>query len=123
MPKIFITNKSGQPQKFLCHGFNNNKDLTVPAHSKSTLQAPDHQNSGAIIAVHDGHEGEQAEITFNGFGGNDFIDISNIVGAGGNITIQQQGDARTRKGDPLFMQNLRRAWGKASPGTKNDLRG
>ncbi|KAI4106718.1 MAG: hypothetical protein LQ339_002909 [Xanthoria mediterranea] len=123
MPKIFITNKSGHPQKFLCHGFNGNKDLVVNAHGKATIQAPDHQNSGAIIAVHDGHEGEQAEITFNGFGGNDFIDMSNIVGAGGNMTIQQQGDPRTRKGDPLFMQNLRKAWAKASPGTKNDLKG
>ncbi|KAL8851053.1 MAG: hypothetical protein Q9221_004043 [Calogaya cf. arnoldii] len=123
MPKIFITNKSNHPQKFYCHGFNGNKDLIVAPRSKSTIQAPDHQNSGAIIAVHDGHEGEQAEITFNGFNGNDFIDMSNIVGAGGNMTIQQQGEPSTRKGDPLFMQNLRKAWGKASQGTKNDLKG
>ncbi|KAL8991693.1 MAG: hypothetical protein Q9169_007737 [Polycauliona sp. 2 TL-2023] len=124
MPKIFITNKSNHPQKFLCHGFNNNQDLIVKPHSKSTLTAPsDHQNSGAIIAVHDGHEGEQAEITFNGFNGNDFFDMSNIVGAGGNMTIQQEGEPQTRKGDPLFMQNLRKAWKKASPATKTDLRG
>ncbi|KAL9626648.1 MAG: hypothetical protein Q9204_007141 [Flavoplaca sp. TL-2023a] len=123
MPKIFITNKSDHPQKFYCHGFNNNQDLIVKPRSKSTLTAPNHQNSGAIIAVHDGHEGEQAEITFNGFGGNDFIDMSNIVGAGGNMTIQQEGEPSTRKGDPLFMQNLRKAWKKASPATRDGLKG
>ncbi|KAL8910635.1 MAG: hypothetical protein Q9171_004090 [Xanthocarpia ochracea] len=122
MPKIFITNKSGRPQTFAVHGWNNNLNLAVNPHSTSTLSAPD-KSSGAIIALHGGHEGEQAEITFNGFGGNDFIDISNIVGAGGNITIQQQGEPSTRKGDPLFMQNLRAAWKKASPATKNDLKG
>ncbi|KAL8858752.1 MAG: hypothetical protein Q9178_004669 [Gyalolechia marmorata] len=122
MPKIFITNKSGRPQTFEVHGWNHNLNLTVKPHSTSTLSAPD-KSSGAIIALHGGHEGEQAEITFNGFGGNDFIDISNIVGAGGNITIQQQGEPSTRKGDPLFMQNLRAAWKKASPATKDGLKG
>ncbi|KAL8920503.1 MAG: hypothetical protein Q9208_006253 [Pyrenodesmia sp. 3 TL-2023] len=123
MPKIFITNKSDHPQKFYVRGWNNNADLIVKPRSKSTIQAPSHTNSGAIIAVHDGHEGEQAEITFNGFEGNDFFDMSNIVGAGGNMTIQQQGLPSTRKGDPLFMQNLRKAWTKASPATRNELKG
>ena len=112
MPKIFITNNSSHPQPFEVHGWNHNLSITVRPKSTSTLSAPD-KSSGAIIALHDGHEGEQAEITFNGFGGNDFIDLSNIVGAGGNLTIQQEGDPSTRKGDPLFMQHLRAAWSKA----------
>ena len=122
MPQIFIHNKSGHPQPFEVHGWNHNLDITVKAHSTSTLHALD-KSSGAIIALHNGHEGEQAEITFDGFGGNDFIDISNIIGAGGNLTIQQQGDPSTRKGDPLFMQHLRTAWHKASPQTKDELKG
>ena len=122
MPKIFITNKSPHPQTFEVHGWNNNANITVKPHSTTTLSAPD-KSSGAIIALHDGHEGEQAEMTFNGHGGNDFFDISNIVGAGGNITIQQQGDPSTRKGDPLFMQNLRHAWQKAPQHVKEALKG
>ncbi|KAL8837233.1 MAG: hypothetical protein Q9170_002606 [Blastenia crenularia] len=122
MPKIFITNKSNHPQVFEVHGWNHNLNITVHPHATSTLSAPD-KSSGAIIALHDGHEGEQAEITFNGFGGNDFIDLSNIVGAGGNLTIQQQGDPSTRKGDPLFMQHLRNAWAKAPQHVKDDLKG
>jgi hypothetical protein len=51
---IFVDNKSGHKQEF--------------AHSRITIRAPD-GSSGAIIALHDGHEGEQAEITKNGFGG------------------------------------------------------
>lgn len=121
MPDIIITNKSGHNQEFEVHGWNHNLNITVKAHSTSKIHAVD-KSSGAIIAIHDGHEGEQAEITFDGFGGNDFIDISNIVGAGGNITIQQEGDPTTRKGDPLFMQNFRHAWNKASPETKGSLR-
>ena len=121
MPSIIIHNKSGHPQPFEVHGWNHNLNITVKPHSTSTLSAPD-KSSGAIIALHDGHEGEQAEITFDGFGGNDFIDISNIVGAGGNLTIQQEGDPSTRKGDPLFMQNLRAAWAKASSKTKEELK-
>ncbi|KAL8717520.1 MAG: hypothetical protein Q9181_008310, partial [Wetmoreana brouardii] len=35
----------------------------------------------------------------------------------------QQGDPSTRKGDPLFMQNLRTAWHKASQHTKDELKG
>ncbi|KAL8800786.1 MAG: hypothetical protein Q9223_007194, partial [Gallowayella weberi] len=125
MPKIFITNKSDHPQTFEVHGWNNNQNITVKPHSTTTLTAPGAPatSSGAIIALHGGHEGEQAEMTFNGFQGNDFLDMSNIVGAGGNMTIQQQGLPGTRKGDPLFMQNLRKAWAKASPQTKNDLKG
>ncbi|KAL8865793.1 MAG: hypothetical protein Q9174_006691, partial [Haloplaca sp. 1 TL-2023] len=64
MPKIFLTNKSGHPQTFEVHGWNGNKNITVPPHHMSTIPAGD-KTSGAIIALHDGHEGEQAEITFN----------------------------------------------------------
>ena len=121
MPDIIITNKSGHDQVFEVHGWNHNHNITVKAHGVSRIHAAD-KSSGAIIALHEGHEGEQAEITFNGFGGNDFIDISNIVGAGGNITIQQEGDPSTRKGDPLFMQNFRHAWKKANDATKDSLK-
>ena len=122
MPKIFINNKSSHPQPFEVHGWNHNLSITVRPKSTSTLAAPD-KSSGAIIALHDGHEGEQAEITFNGFGGNDFMDLSNIVGAGGNLTVQQEGDPSTRKGDPLFMQHLRAAWSKAPQHVKEELKG
>ncbi|KAI4210078.1 MAG: hypothetical protein LQ351_007068 [Letrouitia transgressa] len=122
MPTIHIHNKSGHPQTFEVHGFNDNRNITVPAHHTSKIAAGAHA-SGAIIALHNGHEGEQAEITFAGFGGNDFFDISNIVGAGGNITIQQVGEPSTRKGDPLLMQNLRAAWRKADHKTKESLKG
>ena len=54
--------------------------------------------------------------------GNDFIDLSNIVGAGGNMTVQQVGEPLTRKGDPRFMQQLNEAWHKASPAEKNSLK-
>ena len=53
--------------------------------------------------------------------GNDTFDISVIVGAGGNMTIQQIGDPSTRKGNPHFMQELRDAWHKADAKTKADL--
>lgn len=53
--------------------------------------------------------------------GNDFIDLSNIVGAGGNLTVQQVGKPATRKGDPLFMQHLNNAWHKADNNTKKSL--
>jgi hypothetical protein len=56
-----------------------------------------------------------------GFGGNDFFDVSVIVGAGGNMVVQQVGDPKTRKGDAHFMQNLNNAWSKASQQTKNAL--
>lgn len=103
---IFIHNKSDHDQTFEIHGWNNNQNMTVPANATWTIDAPD-GSSGAIIALHDGHEGEQAEITKNGFGGNDFIDLSNIVGAGGNMTVGQVGDPSTLKGDPTFMQVCR----------------
>ena len=66
--KIFITNLSGHDQEFEVHGWNNNKNMTVRAHSTNALDAKD-GTSGAIIALHEGYEGEQAEITKNGFGG------------------------------------------------------
>lgn len=65
---INIHNKSGHDQTFECHGYNDNKNLTVKANSTFVLPAAD-KTSGAIIALHDGHEGEQAEITKDGFGG------------------------------------------------------
>ncbi|KAJ6477198.1 hypothetical protein C8R47DRAFT_1198902, partial [Mycena vitilis] len=98
MPSIYIHNKSSHPQEFEVHGYNDNKNIVVQAGQTTSLAAPD-QTSGAIIALHDGHEGEQAEITKAGWQGNDTIDISVIVGAGGNMTIQQVGDPSTRKGD------------------------
>lgn len=118
---LFVRNMSGRDQRFQVHGWNNNQDVVVKARSQTGIPAAD-GSSGAIIAVHDGHIGEQAEITKHGFGGNDFIDMSNICGAGGNMIVQQVGDARTRKGDPRFMQNLDRAWKKASQETKNNLK-
>jgi hypothetical protein len=51
--------------------------------------------------------------------GNDFFDLSNIVGAGGNLTVMQVGEPSTLKGDPLFMQHLNTAWKKADQRTKN----
>ncbi|KAI9713371.1 MAG: hypothetical protein M1812_006649 [Candelaria pacifica] len=121
MPNITISNTTGHPQEFEVHGWNNNKNITVGAHGKQTIPGPD-KSSGAIIALHNGHEGEQAEGTFNGFGGNDFFDISMIVGAGGNLTIEQQGDPKTRKGDPQLMQKIRAAWQKADGKTKGSLK-
>ena len=66
---INITNLSGHDQEFEVHGWNNNSNLTVQAGATVSIEAID-GSSGAIIAVHDGHEGEQAEITKCGFGGN-----------------------------------------------------
>ena len=53
--------------------------------------------------------------------GNDFIDMSNIMGAGGNMTVQQVNNPSTRKGDPIFMQNLNTAWQAADGPTKQSL--
>ncbi|KAL9005513.1 MAG: hypothetical protein Q9188_001715 [Gyalolechia gomerana] len=117
---IFIQNLSSHNQEFEVHGWNNNRNMVVGAGQTSTINAPD-GSSGAIIALHDGHEGEQAEITKNGYGGNDFFDLSNIVGAGGNMTVQQVNKPATRKGDPLFMQHLNDAWHRADDGTKQSL--
>ena len=136
---IYITNLSDHNQEFEIHGWNNNQNMVVWPHSTNpTIQAAD-GSSGAIIALHDGHEGEQAEITKCGFGGNamiclffrhlrltiflgnDFIDISNIMGAGGNLTVQQVGNNATRKGDPNFMQDLNNAWHSTDDGTRAGL--
>ncbi|KAL8645371.1 MAG: hypothetical protein Q9226_007338 [Calogaya cf. arnoldii] len=117
---IFITNLSGHDQEFEVHGWNNNQNIIVGPGQTFTINAPD-GSSGAIIALHDGHEGEQAEITKNGWGGNDFIDLSNIVGAGGNMTVQQVNNPATRKGDPLFMQHLNEAWHRADAATRQAL--
>ena len=68
MHYINVHNKSDHNQEFEVHGFNNNQNIVVKAGAITVLAAPDHQ-SGAIIALHDGHEGEQAEITKDGFGG------------------------------------------------------
>ena len=65
---IFIHNKSTHNQEFEIHGWNKNKNMVVAARSTATIAARD-GSSGAIIALHDGHEGEQAEITKHGFGG------------------------------------------------------
>ncbi|KAJ6262988.1 hypothetical protein Dda_1546 [Drechslerella dactyloides] len=138
---IHVCNMSGHPQRFEVHGWNGDKDLVVKPHHTAKLAAAD-GTSGAIIAIHGGQEGEQAEITKAGkhaspstvpdlqqmliaplgFGGNDFIDLSNIVGAGGNMVVQQVGAPGTRKGDPLFMQHCNNAWEKASNDTKDKLK-
>ena len=62
---IYISNLSKHDQTFEVHGWNDNKNLTVNGGKTAIIRAPDH-SSGAIIAVHDGHEGEQAEITKGG---------------------------------------------------------
>ncbi|KAF4556004.1 LysM domain-containing protein 1 [Elsinoe fawcettii] len=119
---ITVHNKSGQTQTFLVHGWNGNKNIDVPARGKVNINAPD-GSSGAIIAVHGGVEGEQAEITKKGFGGNDFFDISYIVGLGGNLTIMQAGDRSTLKGHPTLMQACNAKWQKTDQGTKNAIKG
>ena len=106
MHYIKIHNKGSVAQEFQCHGYNGDRNITVQPNTTASIEAPDH-TSGAIIAVHDGLPCEQAEITKTGFGGllcrvnvrikqltpstgNDFIDASNIVGAGGNLTVQRK---------------------------------
>ena len=121
MHYINVHNQSDHDQTFEVHGFNNNHNITVKPGDTTVFPAPD-KTSGAVIAVHDGFEGEQAEITKDGFMGNDFIDVSNIIGAGGNITVQQVGEPSTRKGDPIFMQQLNTAWHRASAVTKASLK-
>ncbi|KAG9658472.1 hypothetical protein KCU64_g4493, partial [Aureobasidium melanogenum] len=118
---LTIHNNSSHNQEFEVHGWNNNNNILVPAHSSTNIHAPD-GSSGAIIALHDGHEGEQAEITKKGFGGNDFFDVSNITGAGGNITVMQKNDPGTIKGHPLFMQALNQAWEHADQKTKDSIK-
>ncbi|KAI0129726.1 hypothetical protein BJ170DRAFT_285437 [Xylariales sp. AK1849] len=122
MHYLHIHNKSGGPQEFQCHGYHGNQNITVAANSTAKIEAPDH-TSGAIIAVHEGQIGEQCEITKDGWGGNDTVDISNICGAGGNITVQQVGDDSNKyKGHNLFMQACNTAWHKASQDTKNKIK-
>jgi hypothetical protein len=123
MPNIQLYNASGRDKTFEVHGFNNNQNVTVKSHTTSIIPYPNNQqHSGAIIAVHDGHEGEQTEITFNGWGDLETFDISVIVGAGGNMTVEQVGAPWTRKGDPQFMQDLRSHYARADANTKAALR-
>ena len=108
MSNIQLYNASSRDATFEVYGFNNNKMVTVKSHATCIIPHPNNQqHSGAIIALHDGHEGEQTEITFNGWGDLETFDISVIVGAGGNMTVEQVGAPWTRKGDPEFMQDLR----------------
>jgi hypothetical protein len=118
---LLIHNKSAHNQEFEVHGWNNNHNIVVRSRERAEINTPD-GSSGAIIALHDGHEGEQAEITKKGFGGNDFFDISNITGAGGNMTIMQVGDPKTMKGHPTFMQALNKAWHLADQRTKDGIK-
>ncbi|KAI1097598.1 hypothetical protein F4804DRAFT_327211 [Jackrogersella minutella] len=123
MHYLQIHNRSNHPQTFQCHGYNEDKVLTINANGKASIKAPD-GTSGAIIAVHDGVIGEQCEITKHGYMGNDTIDISNIVGAGGNMTCQQVGDPAGKfKGLENFMQACNQAWHKLHQDKKNQLKG
>ncbi|KAI1269711.1 hypothetical protein F5Y18DRAFT_107934 [Xylariaceae sp. FL1019] len=123
MHYLRIHNRSNHSQTFQCHGYYGGKDLTIKANGQASIEAPD-GTSGAIIAVHDGIIGEQCEITKHGFEGNDTIDISNIVGAGGNLTCQQVGDpAGKYKGHETFMQACNTAWYKLPQAKKDQLKG
>ncbi|KAJ2992537.1 hypothetical protein NUW58_g2131 [Xylaria curta] len=123
MHYLRIHNRSNHPQTFQCHGYNGNKDLTIKAKSQANIEAPD-GTSGAIIAVHEGVIGEQCEITKAGWRGNDTIDISNICGAGGNMTCQQVGDPAGKfKGHETFMQACNNAWHKLPQAKKDQLKG
>ncbi|KAK8070271.1 hypothetical protein PG994_006887 [Apiospora phragmitis] len=113
----------GSPQTFQCHGYNGNKDLTIAANSQANIEAKD-GTSGAIIAVHDNVIGEQCEITKAGWQGNDTVDISNIVGAGGNMTCQQVGDPPGKfKGHETFMQACNKAWHALAQQKRDQLKG
>ena len=68
MHYINIHNKSDHDQEFEIHSWNGNKNITVKPYATAVLHAED-KTTGAIIALHEGHEGEQAEITKDGFGG------------------------------------------------------
>ncbi|THW00167.1 hypothetical protein D6D27_00508 [Aureobasidium pullulans] len=118
---LFIHNKSPHNQEFEVHGWNNNHNIVVQRHERAKIATQD-GSSGANIAIHDSHEGEQAEITKKGFTGNDFFEISNITGAGGNMTIMHVGDPATMKGHPTFMQALNKAWQHADQRTKDGIR-
>jgi len=45
-----------------------------------------------------------------------------IVGAGGNITVQQVNDPSTRKGAPHFMQDANATWAKTSQADKDKIK-
>ena len=75
MHYINVHNKSNHDQEFEVHGWNDNKNITVKPHATVVLHAED-RSSGAVIALHDGHEGEQAEITKDGYMG---MKLSKIV--------------------------------------------
>ena len=123
MPTIHLTNASIHEQTFEVHGFDNNQNISVKSHTTAVISSPGtQQHSGAIIALHDGHESEQVEITFNGWGDLETYDVSVIVGAGGNLTVEQVGAPSTRKGDPTFMQDLRAHYARADAKTKDSLR-
>ncbi len=72
MHYINIHNKSDHDQGFEVHGFNGGKNIVVKPQATTVIPAADGQ-SGAVIALHDGHEGEQAEITKDGFKGKQFM--------------------------------------------------
>ncbi|KAK6821825.1 hypothetical protein PG987_014650 [Apiospora arundinis] len=117
-----IKNRSNHSQTFQCHGYNGDKNLTIGANQQANIAAKD-GTSGAIIAVHDGVIGEQCEITKAGWQGNDTIDISNIVGAGGNMTCQQVGDPAGKfKGHETFMQACNKAWKGLSQQKKDQIK-
>lgn len=118
---LIVKNLSNHDQRFQVHGWNNNQDIVVKPKSEVRIKAPD-KTSGAIIAVHDGQIGEQAELTKCGYMDLDFFDLSNICGAGGNMIVMQVGEPGTAKGDPRFMQGLQDAWKKASQKTKDELK-
>ncbi|KAK7720933.1 hypothetical protein SLS64_001226 [Diaporthe eres] len=119
MGVININNISGHDQLFYIHGWGQN-DTTVGAGQMFTFDAPD-GTSGAIIAVHEGREGEQVEVTKAGWGGNDVFDTSVLAGSGGNITVQHWGNDSTRKGAPTYMQDAQVAWDNASQETRNAI--
>ena len=68
MHYINVHNKSEHDQEYEVHSFNDNKKLLVIPGATAVFPAPD-RTSGAVIALHDGHEGEQAEITKDGYMG------------------------------------------------------
>lgn len=71
---INIHNKSDHPQEFQCHGYNGGHNIVVQARSKAVIPAPD-KTSGAIIALHEGQIGEQAEITKDGWQGRLYLSL------------------------------------------------
>ena len=68
MGVINIHNISSRDQLFYIHGWGQ-RSTTVRAGQMFTFNAPDGSPGGAIIAVHNGREGEQVEITKGGWRG------------------------------------------------------